>query len=90
MQLTPHYPASPSLKEKFTKLLGWHYQLGGTKMSVRGHMHLKLSFFFATLHGLWDLSSPTRDQTQALAVKAWNSNHWTAREFPGVHLEQEW
>ena len=31
--------------------------------------------------GLWDLSSPTRDQTQPLAVEAQSFNHWTAREF---------
>ena len=40
-------------------------------------------FFLAMLHGMWDLSSPTRDQTLALpAVQAWSPNHWTAREFP--------
>ena len=32
--------------------------------------------------GLRDLSSPTRDQTQAPAVKALSPNHWTTREFP--------
>ena len=32
-------------------------------------------------HGLWDLSSPTRDQIQPLAVEAQSLNHWTAREF---------
>ena len=31
---------------------------------------------------LWDLSSPTRDQTQAMAVKAKSINHWTTREIP--------
>ena len=31
---------------------------------------------------LWDLNSPTRDWTQALAVKALSSDHWTTREFP--------
>ena len=38
--------------------------------------------FLAMLHGLWDLSSPARDHTWALAVKAPGPNHWTAREFP--------
>ena len=37
-------------------------------------------FFFG--RALRDLSSPTRDWTQATAVKALNPNHWTAREFP--------
>ena len=43
------------------------------------------SIFFhllATLHGWWDLSSPTGDGTQAIVVKAPNPNHWTTREFP--------
>ena len=31
----------------------------------------------------WDLSSLTRDQTSALAVKAPSPNSWTPREFPG-------
>ena len=36
------------------------------------------------LHSLRDLSSLTRDQTQAPAVKAPNPNHWTTREFPST------
>ena len=39
--------------------------------------------FFATLQGLWDLSSPTRDRTWTLALKAAHLNHWTTREFLG-------
>ena len=38
------------------------------------------------LCGLWDLSSPTRDQTQALAVKVPSPNHWTTREFSKLLL----
>ena len=38
--------------------------------------------FLATLLGLRDLSSPTRDGTRARALKAPSPNHWTAREFP--------
>ena len=37
------------------------------------------------LHGMWDLSSPTRDPLCALCtggVEAWSLNHWTAREPP--------
>ena len=46
---------------------------------------LFLSFFFCgegVLCGLQDLSSPTRDWTHILAVKAWSPNHWISREFP--------
>ena len=32
--------------------------------------------------GLWDLSSPTRDWTQAILVKAPSLNHWTTRKLP--------
>ena len=42
-------------------------------------------FFFIFLAeplGLQDLSSPTRDRTQAPTVKAQGLNHWAAREFP--------
>ena len=35
-------------------------------------------FFFTAPHGLWGLSSPTRDGT----VKAQGPNHWSTREFP--------
>ena len=33
------------------------------------------------LHSSWDLSSLTRDWTQAPAVRALSSNHWTTRKF---------
>ena len=38
--------------------------------------------FLASSRGLWDLSSPTRDQALATGVKALSPNHWTTREFP--------
>ena len=37
-----------------------------------------------TEHNLWNLSSPTRDWTQATAGKALSSNHWTTMELPQV------
>ena len=43
-------------------------------------------FILAAQRGLWDLSSPTRDQTQASThthtVEEQSPNHWTPREFP--------
>ena len=39
-------------------------------------------FFLATLHSMWDLSSPTRYQTWAPALEVWSLNHWTTREVP--------
>ena len=43
--------------------------------------------FLATLRGLWDLSSPTRDWTHTPGSELWSPNHWTAREFPGISWE---
>ena len=33
-------------------------------------------------HGVWDLSSRTRDQTHVCFIGRWNLNHWTTREIP--------
>ena len=41
-------------------------------------------FFLASSRGLRDLSSLTRDQTRAMAVKVPNPNHWTTREFQEI------
>ena len=38
--------------------------------------------FLATLHGMWDLSSLTRDQSYNPALAAQSPNHWTAKEVP--------
>ena len=35
--------------------------------------------FFAMLHSMWDLSSPTRDRTWVHSSESPNVNHWTAR-----------
>ena len=39
-------------------------------------------FFLAASQGVQHLNYLTRDQTQALAVKAQCPSHWTARKFP--------
>ena len=31
---------------------------------------------------MWDLSSPTRDQTCTPCIERWSLNHWTTREIP--------
>ena len=49
---------------------------------------ISLSFFFLAMpHGLWDLSSPTRDRTRAPSSEAPSPNHWTAREIPDFYLK---
>ena len=39
-------------------------------------------FIFGHSSDLWDISSPFRDWTQDVIVKAPNRNHWVPREFP--------
>ena len=36
--------------------------------------------------GMWDLSSPTRDQTLTPCIGRPSLNHWTTREIPKVFL----
>ena len=38
------------------------------------------------LRGMWDLSSPTRDQTGISCIRRQILNHWTTRESPPSHL----
>ena len=38
-------------------------------------------FFFSKMARMWDLSSPTRDRTQALTMKVLSPHHWIAKEF---------
>lgn len=39
-------------------------------------------FFLALLHSMWNLGSPTRDQTHSPCIGSTESYHWTAREAP--------
>ena len=39
-------------------------------------------FFLAKLHSMFDLSSPTRDQTCAPCIGSWSLNHWTTKKAP--------
>ena len=45
-----------------------------------------LVFFFNQVARLVDPSSSSRDPTRALRVKVLSPNHWTAREFPTIHV----
>ena len=50
----------------------------------KGRLGFAFFFFFLALpHGMWDLSSLTRDRTHAPCIgSVWSLNHWTAREVP--------
>ena len=43
-------------------------------------------YFLATLHGMWDLSTPMMGRPAAPAVEAQNLNHWTTREVAVLYL----
>ena len=71
---------------------GGQADCGGTGLCTKGLGPTQILFFIflAMPHGLWDLSSPTRDRTQAPAVKVLSPNHWTAREFPPLKFYIFW
>ena len=41
---------------------------------------LKKIYFLASLHGIWDLSSPPGIKPVPSELAVWNLNHWTSRE----------
>ena len=62
------------------------HSIGGSLPACSLHhnfLHHQERMFFGGLHGLRDLTSPTRDWNWALAVRVLNPNHWTTRKFPG-------
>ena len=52
-------------------------------------LKFSLVIFLAVLHSLWDLSSPTRDQTGVPAMRVPSPNVRTTAEFPLSVLFQE-
>ena len=44
--------------------------------------YVMVFFFFFKLRGMWDLSSPTRDQTCTPCTGKGSLDHWTARRAP--------
>ena len=67
---------------------------------------LSLFFFFLSLYwiccniasvvfvflakSIWDLRSPTRDQTSIVCFGRWSLNHWTTRGIPELQLLRLW
>ena len=39
---------------------------------------------------MWDLSSPTRDQTHTLTLQEWCFNHWITREVLELESLRRW
>ena len=58
-----------------------------TPQAAPGGRQIDFILFWLALHGLWDPSSPTRDQTGPLTVKPQGPDHWTTREF--LHFRGE-
>ena len=46
---------------------------------------LAASGLSCSMHGMWDLSSPIRDQTHVSCTARWILNHCTTREVPCVY-----
>ena len=63
--------------------LGLHYM-----SSINSYLSNVRFFvcFVAMPHGLWDLSSLSRNWTWAMAVKTQNPNHWSTRQLPNVRF----
>ena len=40
--------------------------------------------FLAAPYSIWDLRSPTRDQTCTLCIRRWSLSHWTTRAVPEI------
>ena len=47
---------------------------------------VRFVYLFATLHGMWDLSSQTRNLTHTPCREARSLNHWTTREVSDTIL----
>ena len=68
-----------SLKKKKILFLKWTIFKGFIEF-VR--ILLLFYVFLSWPQGLWDLNSPTRDQTHTPCMGRCSRNHWTAREVP--------
>ena len=55
-------------------LVMWDHSCRCTDSSCHARAYL--------LHGMWDLSSPTRDQIHIPCIARWILNPWTTREVP--------
>ena len=68
--------------KKSLSIIDIKFSLNVLENSVLKPSGLRVFFFFflAAPHGLQDLTSPTRDRTLVLAVKA-SPNCWTTREL---------
>ena len=49
---------------------------------------LLFSGFGFLAQGIWDVSSPTMDQTCTPCIGRWSLNHWTTREVPTLGFRQ--
>ena len=86
------------LEVRYTLVREGSRRLAGSRLETQDHhLHFLLSpyaqfprfilfyfyFYLAMLCGMWDLSSPTRDQTPAACIESAESlNHWTTRQVP--------
>ena len=71
----------------FSNIQLWHYcsqEIQERTVFPGWHDSTEVFFFLATPQSMWDLSSPTRDQTLTLAFEARSLNHWIFRGVPAL------
>ena len=66
--------------ETFPQTLKW--KISGETEYIPSLFVQAFFFFLALLWVMWDLNSPTRDQTVPLALEAQGLNHWASKEVP--------
>ena len=55
-----------------------------SQISAFRKIFLKKIYFLASLHGMWDLSSPPRIKPVLSELPVWNLNHWASKEVPQI------
>ena len=87
------YPLYPILLLSMVFIMNWHniflkiFLIGPFLKSLLNLLQycFCFMFWFFWSRGMWDLSSPTRDQTRTPCIGRCSLNHWTAREALNWH-----
>ena len=64
----------------------WCGPLLKSVLNLLQHYFCFIVFVFVLFwpQGMWDLSSPTRNQICTLCIGRWTLDHWTSKEVPGL------
>ena len=79
MKIQRNVTPTSELAKRFILLLLYFF-----KVLIESFVMLLLfGVLIVWLWGIWDLNSPTRDQTCTSCIGRWSLNHWTARAVLG-------